>query len=92
MGELTSAGYKYIDEETQEETIIPRAKVQIEEYSYDADTLQKKRRLFRMCKDEYGQLDDATINNLVEFYLNHPEKMEETNLKDPNYKKFCSTE
>ena len=42
MGELTSAGYKYIDEETQEETIIPRAKVQIEEYSYDADTLQKR--------------------------------------------------
>jgi len=92
MGELTSAGYKYIDEETQEETIIPRAKVQIEEYSYDADTLQKKRRLFRMCKDEYGQLDDATINILVDFYLNHPEKMEETNLKDPNYKKFVSTE
>ena len=45
-----------------------------------------------MCKDEYGELDDATINILVDFYLNHPEKMEETNLKDPNYKKFCSTE
>lgn len=29
MGELTNLGYKYIDEETQEEKIIPRAKVQI---------------------------------------------------------------
>ena len=92
MGELTNEGYKYIDEDTQEEKVIERAKIQIEEYSYDADTLKKKRRLFRMCKDEYGELDDATINILVDFYLNHPEKMEETNLKDPNYKKFCSTE
>ena len=92
MGELTNSGYKYIDEETQEEKIIPRAKVQIEEYKYDADTLQKKRRLFRMCKDEYGEVDDATINILVDFDLNHADKMEETNLLDPNYQKFCGLE
>ncbi len=92
MGELTNLGYKYIDEETQEEKIIPRAKVQIEEYTYDTDTLQKKRRLFKMCKDEYGKIDDATINILVDFYLNHPDKMEETNLLDPTYKKFCGLE
>ena len=45
-----------------------------------------------MCKDEYGEVDDATINILVDFYLNHADKMEETNLLDPNYKKFCGLE
>ena len=40
-----------------------------------------------MCKDEYGQVNDATINILVDFYLNHAGKMEETNLLGPNYKK-----
>ena len=92
MGELTNLGYKYIDEETQEEKIIPRAKAQIGEYTYDTDTLKKKRRLFRMCKGEYGEVHDATINILVDFYLNHADKMEETNLLDPNYKKICGLE
>ena len=39
-----------------------------------------------MMPIHYKKDDDATINILVDFYLNHPDKLEETNLKDPNYK------
>ena len=56
MGELTNLGHKYVDEETQEEKIIPRAKGQIEEYTYDTDTLQKNGDCLECAKTNTARL------------------------------------
>lgn len=89
MAELVKEGFKYTNENGEEE-IIKRAEINIEEYTYTKEQHEKKQQLMVKCIDMYPNIDKSTINILVDYYMNHKEKLEEECLMDEEYRKMIN--
>tara|TARA_R100001463_G_scaffold73849_1_gene127733 strand:- start:922 stop:1194 length:273 start_codon:yes stop_codon:yes gene_type:complete len=89
MPELVKEGFKYTNENGEEE-IIKRAELNIEEYTYTKEQQEKKQQLMVKCIDMYPNIDKSIINILVDYYINHQEKLEEECLLDEDYRKMIN--
>ena len=85
---LCHEGLKYIDEDTGEEKLIPRANVQ-DGYVYTIGDSERKDHLMMLCLQKYPHLDKMTVELFVDHYMNHPDEMEKNMRNDKEYmKKF----
>ncbi len=84
MDGLTTKGLKYIDEETGEEKILPRANIQ-DGYKYTIEQNQRKEHLMTMCILRFPQIDKVTVELMVDWYMNHPDDMFKEMEKDEDY-------
>ena len=87
--ELVKEGFKYINDDGQEE-IIKRAEMKMEEYTYTKEQLEKKQQLMVKCIDLYPNMDKSIINILVDYYMNHEEKLEAECMKDEEYRNMVN--
>ena len=84
MAELAKSGFAYTNENGESE-VIPRAQVGLEEYNYSKEQHETKRALMVKCIDQYPTLDKSTLNILVDYYLNHADKLEAECMEDKDY-------
>ena len=87
MAELVKSGFAFTNENGESE-VIPRAQVGLEEYKYTKEQHEIKRGLMVKCIDQYPSLDKSTINVLVDYYMNHPEKLEAECMQDKDYASY----
>jgi len=84
---LCHEGLRYVDDDG-EEKLIPRANIQ-DGYKYSIKDTEKKEHLMTLCLQKYPDLDKMTVEIFCDFYMNHPDKMEENMMNDKEYmKKF----
>ena len=74
--ELTLNGLKYTDEETGEDKNIPRFEDN-SGYKYTEKEKEVKDALFMNCRLRFPDVDPYVLEILIDYYLNHPEKMKE---------------
>jgi len=74
--ELTLNGLKYKDDETGEEKNIPRFKDD-SGYKYSEHDKEIKDALFVNCKLRYPHVDPYVLEILIDYWMQHPEKMKE---------------
>tara|TARA_Y100000385_G_scaffold64444_1_gene63688 strand:+ start:4433 stop:4780 length:348 start_codon:yes stop_codon:yes gene_type:complete len=74
--ELTLNGLKYQDQETGEQKNIPRFEDN-SGYKYSERDKEIKDALFMNCKLRYPNVDPYVLEILIDYWLNHPEKMKE---------------
>lgn len=74
--ELTLNGLKYQDQETGEQKNIPRFEDD-SGYKYSERDKEIKDALFMNCKLRYPNVDPYVLEILIDYWLNHPEKMKE---------------
>ena len=83
---LQKDGLHYVDEETGEEKILPRCKInESEGYKYDQKTYQYKTYLMKECRQMHPKLDKVTIEIMVDDWLNNPENMQKEMEKDESF-------
>ena len=87
MAELVKKGFLYKNEDG-EENIIKRSEINIEEYKYTKEQNEVKKELMYKCISQFPDMDKSTINILVDYHMNHPEKLEEECRSDNDYLKL----
>jgi len=87
MDALKREGLEYVDEATKETKIIPRANIDDDGYKYTMEDQAKKDRLMKSAIDMYPDLDKVMIEILVDYYMNHGDKLEEIMKNDKEYMK-----
>jgi len=85
---LQPEGLTYVNEETGEQELIPRANVQ-DGYKYTIEQTEKKEHLMMMCLQKFPALDKMTVELFCDRYMNYKEEMEDEMRNDKEYmKKF----
>ena len=81
---LTDEGLHYT--EKGEDKLIERCELQDEYcYKYTPEQYKQKEYLLRECANSYPDLCKGMIEVMVDFYLNHPEKLQTNMEKDTKF-------